>query len=115
MKALLKNIKDAIQGKAPLGATRSPKWQTTRKHHLEKNPTCAVCSGTEKLEVHHINPFHEKPELELDPTNLITLCESKSYGIVCHLAFGHLGDYKSSNPTVKIDSKFWNKKLKSRK
>jgi len=115
MTKLLKNIKDVVQGKAPLGSLRSSKWSKIRSTHLNLHPTCAVCSGTKSLEVHHIKPFHQYPELELDPNNLITLCESKSYGIVCHLAFGHFGDYKLSNPTVQADSLFWNKKLKGRK
>lgn len=108
---ILKNVKDVVQGKAPLACTRSSKWPTVRKHHLENNPICAVCGGKDKIEVHHIKPFHEHPELELEPTNLISLCESKSHGVVCHLFVGHLGNYKNNNPTVVEDAKAWNKKL----
>lgn len=108
---IFKNIKDVVQGKSTLGRVRSSKWATVRKHHIVKNPTCAVCGGTEKAEVHHIKPFHEYPELELTPTNLITLCESKSHGVVCHLFVGHLGNYKNSNPEVVEDAKAWRDKL----
>lgn len=108
---IIKNIKDVIQGKAPLGHKRSNHWPTVRKHHLEQNPVCIVCGDKEKLEVHHIKPFHEHPELELEPTNLITMCESKSYGIICHLLVGHNGSYKKINPNVLEDAKIWNTKL----
>lgn len=115
IKALIQNVADAIQGKAPLGATRSPQWPKVRADHLKKNPNCALCNGKASLEVHHIQPFHIKPELELDPTNLITLCEAKTNGINCHLAFGHLGNFKSANPVVVRDAGIWNKKIRTRK
>ena len=34
---VFKNIKDAVQGKAPLGHRRSSHWSTVRKHHLKNN------------------------------------------------------------------------------
>lgn len=108
----LKNLKDAVQGKAPLGHIRSNHWPTVRKHFVEANPTCAACGGKDKIEVHHKQPFHLKPELELDPTNLISLCESNSYGIVCHLTIGHLGNYKNVNPDVVEDASNMLKKLR---
>jgi hypothetical protein len=111
---LLKHIKDLVQGKTSLGKTRNSKWPKVRENHLKSNPKCAVCGGNKKLEVHHIEPFHINPDKELDLTNLITLCEYKANGINCHLAIGHLGNYKSLNPKVKEDAFIWNKKIKSR-
>ena len=108
---ILKRIKDAVQGKAPLKTKRSSKWPTVRKNHLANHPCCAVCGGTEKIEVHHVVPFHENPSLELEPNNLISLCESKSFGLVCHLLVGHRGNYKKINPDVIEDAKIWNDKL----
>lgn len=110
--ALLGHIKDRIQGKAPAGAKRSAQWPGVRKAHLATNPTCSVCGGKNKLEVHHMMPFHLDPSLELNPSNLITLCESKKSGITCHLFFGHLGSYKRFNPRVMDDSKTWQAKLR---
>jgi hypothetical protein len=108
----LKHIKDVIQGKATLGSKRSTKWPTVRKQHLERNPTCAICGGTKKLEVHHKEPFHTNPNLELDPNNLITLCEAKKGGCNHHLHFGHLGNYKNINSNIDEDVALWSKKLK---
>ena len=111
---ILKHIKDVIQGKAPIGKKRSSQWPKVRKEHLEKNPTCAVCGSASKVEVHHKTPFHMNPLLELEPSNLITLCETKKNGINCHLLMGHLGNYKSVNPDVEVDASAWNEKLKKK-
>jgi 5-methylcytosine-specific restriction enzyme A len=102
---ILKNVMDVAKGKKPSGAMRSPKWEGVRKKFLAKNPVCAACGETKSLEVHHIKPFHLHPEFELDETNLITLCEVASNGVVCHMNVGHNGDYKSWNVDVVVDAK----------
>jgi 5-methylcytosine-specific restriction endonuclease McrA len=109
--SIIKKIKDTIQG---IPGKRSSKWQTVRKHYIEKNNVCAICGSTEVLEVHHKKPFHLDPTLELDPNNLITLCESKKNGVTCHLWFGHLGDYHSFNENIEEDAKLWKEKLENR-
>jgi 5-methylcytosine-specific restriction endonuclease McrA len=95
-------------------ATRSGHWSSIRKEHLKLHPKCAVCDGDRDLNVHHIKAFHTHPELELDPNNLITLCESGERGINCHLLFGHLGDFRNINPEVEKDTLIWNAKLKEK-
>lgn len=109
--ALLTLARDHLSGKVPLGLSRSGHWPVIRKQHLEKNPTCAVCGGKDKLEVHHMRPFHLHPDLELELSNLITLCESEKNGINCHLLMGHLGNFKSFNIHVVEDADTWNKKI----
>jgi len=95
------------------GATepRSSKWPKVRDAHLKIDPVCNVCGGKEDLNVHHIIPFHIDKSKELDPTNLITLCNARG----CHFAFGHLFDWQSSNPSVVQDSKLFKKKVEDRK
>jgi hypothetical protein len=111
----LSHTLDVAKGKIPAdGPKRSTLWAKVRKEHLKNNPKCAVCEDTHKLNVHHIKPFHLHPELELEPSNLITLCECASYGIICHLLIGHLGDFKNVNPNVLEDVKIWNAKLKEK-
>jgi len=105
---LYHHIKHRIQGKIPPGMARSGKWETVRKHHLEAHPVCEVCGRNKGLEVHHKKPFHLHPELELEDSNLITLCES---GTNCHLNYGHAGDFKGLNPGVAADAKDWHKKF----
>lgn len=104
-------LKDRIQGKAPKGARRSSKWRALRKDFLARNPQCAVCGGTKKVEVHHIVPFHLAPDMELDETNLLPLCERKKYGINCHLLIGHQGNYRDVNLTCYADARYWSGKL----
>lgn len=114
MKQLFKHLDDVKTGKSPSNKRRSDRWPTVRKHFITAFPLCAVCGGKKKLEVHHIMPFHLKPELELEPTNLITLCENDKDGVNCHLLFGHLGNFKSFNQTVKIDAQIWAEKISKR-
>lgn len=104
-------LKDRLQGKVPWGSKRSDQWPLVRAKHLKKQPRCALCGGNDKLQVHHMQPFHLHPELELDPRNLITLCESKKHGVNCHLLFGHLGNFTLFNPTVIKDTAAWNLRL----
>lgn len=111
---LLIKINDTLKGKVPLKLNRSKDWPKVRKAFLEKNNFCNCCGGRNKLEVHHIKPFHLYPELELEESNLITLCEDGSDGLVCHLAIGHLGSYKSYNLKVREDSEYLNNKLLNR-
>lgn len=115
MLRIFTHIKDRLQGKVPAGSKRSPQWPGVRKAHLAKNPLCALCGSKKKVEVHHIKPFHLNPHLELEPSNLITLCENKTVGkLICHLVFGHLGDYRSFNENVIADVQSWNQKIANR-
>ena len=106
-------IKDRITGKAPKGAKRSRGWRKLRREFVKNNAQCAVCGTTKKLEVHHIIPFHIAPDLELDPANLITLCDGKGkYGSrSCHLLFGHLGNFQGVNANLSEDVQIWRARL----
>ncbi len=88
---------------------RSYKWYKVRKKHIEKQPCCQACGSCEKPEVHHILPFHLYPELELDPDNLITLCDK-----YCHFVFGHLMNWKSYNVDIIEDAKKYREKKMTR-
>jgi hypothetical protein len=94
------------------GLTRSAKWPTVRKRHLKTHPGCEICGATALRSVHHIQPFHLFPELELDPTNLITLCEGST--VNCHYLFGHFMDWKNYNPDVAADAKRFSAVVKQR-
>lgn len=77
------------------GANRSGKWPAVRAAFLRKNPACIACGRTAKLEVHHIQPFHLRPDLELIESNLCALCDTP-----CHLVHGHFLNWSASNPEV---------------
>ncbi|WP_338258291.1 HNH endonuclease [Dictyobacter halimunensis] len=86
------------------GRARSPEWPQVAHEHLSREPACVVCGHRGKgLQVHHIKPFHLYPELELDPRNLVTLCETR--GRTHHLLIGHLDDWESYNLHVRADAK----------
>jgi len=91
-----------------LGRPRSSKWKKIREEHLKKQPFCMICGNTKDLVPHHILPFHTDPEKELDPENLITLCEGS---FNCHLFFGHLKNWTKYNPNIVEDAKIWREKI----
>ena len=78
---------------------RSPKWGAVRQAHLGVEPVCQACRGEKRLEVHHVIPVHVDPTRELDPRNLLTLCEAP--GRHCHLIFGHAYDWRLHVPKVR--------------
>lgn len=88
-----------------LFTSRHKDWPKVRASHLKLHPCCAACGRKDFLEVHHRMPVHLVPELELDPDNLVTLCEGPS--VNCHLLFGHLGHWKSWNENVRQDAATW--------
>ena len=87
---------------------RSSQWRKVRKAFVRANPCCAVCNKHKSVQVHHKQPFHIHPELELEPTNLITLCSKH------HLIFGHLGYWRSYNKDVESDCATWRAKYETR-
>lgn len=94
------------------GLKRSAKWPAVRRRHLRQHPACEICGATVLLNVHHIQPFHLNPELELEPTNLVTLCEGTT--INCHYFHGHFLDWTNFNPDVLRDIERYRGKIKQR-
>lgn len=78
------------------GGDRSPRWREVRAEHILKEPVCQACGKTAKLDVHHIVPVAIDKSRELDPENLITLCNQP-----CHLVFGHFMSYYCYNSAVR--------------
>jgi 5-methylcytosine-specific restriction endonuclease McrA len=79
---------------------RSSRWPYARKKHLKTEPACQWCGADLHLQVHHIQPFHLFPGLELVPSNFITLCETPNYN--CHRKVGHLGAWVRWNPNARV-------------
>lgn len=84
---------------------RSSDWVNIRKQHIKQHPFCIACNSIRNLEVHHVKPYQIHPELELEPSNLVTLCKTH------HLVFGHLTDYHSWNENVIEDCQWYLKKV----
>lgn len=91
---------------------RSSEWVKVRSDFVRKHPRCEACGSAYNLNVHHIEPFHQRPDLELVEDNLITLCREH------HFRIGHDPDGKGprkpswleSNPNVRQDAKNWSKR-----
>lgn len=80
---------------------RSPQWPGVERKFRKTQSTCAACGCTTRIQVHHVKPFHMHPELELDPSNLISLCMGPNE---CHLKIGHGDNFKDANPNVREDA-----------
>ena len=78
------------------GGERDSRWREVRAEHIQKEPVCQACGKTTKLDVHHIVPVAIDKSRELDPENLITLCNQP-----CHLVFGHFMSYYCYNSAVR--------------
>ena len=83
---------------------RSSKWPALLKLTIDAHPYCAVCGNKNKksLIAHHITPVWVDSSKELDPGNLIVLCENsdKLPGFNCHLTMGRMGNYRLWNPRI---------------
>jgi putative sterol carrier protein len=82
---------------------RSPEWPDVEKTFRDTHPNCAACGERRQLNIHHKFPFHYvvlcgRPDLELDPRNLLPLCVR--HDCEHHVLLGHLDDYESYNPRV---------------
>lgn len=95
---LVRKVRHALRD--GISSKRSSHWAAARKAHLALFPTCAACGATKRLNVHHVRPFHLHPDLELDPTNFITLCMT----LDCHLLVGHGNNFRAYNPDVRADA-----------
>lgn len=95
---------------------RSPQWAKVRDAFIAKNPSCAACGCKDKsaLECHHAYPFSWPGGdiVELREDNLIVLCSEKANS--CHRLIGHLADFASRNPLVRIDAALMLAKIRNR-
>lgn len=92
---VMQRAKDTARG---VHSHRSPIWPHVRAFHLAKFPACLACGSISRVEVHHVVPFHVAPSLELEPSNLVTLCDGP---LKHHLTIGHLGSWRFINPSVR--------------
>ena len=104
----IESADDLPTDETTIQSERSGRWPAVRAAFLKLHPCCEACGTKTNLNVHHIKPFHLWPELELEPSNLITLCEKH------HFYFGHDADgpsgpkkpnWKTSNRNVWRDAR----------
>lgn len=93
------------------GVKRHRDWPRKRDEILKLSPACIVCGRSDELDVHHIQPYHERPDLELVNDNLCVLCGGDWNH---HFWFGHLGSWKSWNLRVREDAAWFRRRMKCR-
>src|SRR6185312_2603434 len=96
------------------GLARSPHWPHVEKAFRKAHPHCVACApdaSDHAVQVHHRAPFHYvvslgRPDLELDPRNLVSLCETEEGKPAedHHLLIGHLGNFRAGNLEVLEDA-----------
>lgn len=89
------------------GRIHTRAWRTVRRAFLQAYPTCAACGSRSRVRAHHVVPVSVDPSRELDPNNLLPLCESYEQGVNCHLFFGHGGTWQQVNPNAVADAFNW--------
>ncbi len=105
----IKHVRKRAYAARSLGHPRSPEWPRVEQEHRLREPACVACGYKGRdLQVHHIKPFHLHPHLELEPDNLITLCQAR--GREHHLLLGHLDEWGSYNEHVRYDAKHFYRK-----
>lgn len=102
-----------IPPKPKLRSPRSKDWPKVRRSVLARQKSCEATGITKGLEVHHIQPFHLFPELELEESNLIVLTEWATFN--SHFWIGHGGDWRAYNPHVRADAAQMLERIKNRK
>lgn len=85
-----------------VSSKRSGKWEAVEKSFKEAHPACEACGSKNRLNIHHILPFHLDKSKELDTNNLITLC--MDFNKECHYRLGHLSNWHGYNPNIKSDA-----------
>ena len=57
--------------------TRGPRWKALRMQALERDDwRCVQCGTRHRLEIDHIEPVRDRPDLAYSLSNLQTLCGS---------------------------------------
>lgn len=62
---------------------RGPRWRALRLETLRRDGfKCRGCGARGRLEIDHIEPVRDRPDLSFEPGNLQSLCPC------CHTGFG---------------------------
>lgn len=85
----------------PVFGPRSPHWDEVRNEVVADHPYCAASGMKTGLEVHHIMPYHLRPDLELRKDNLAVL--ARPY----HFLLGHFCNWQKFNANVVKDAAHW--------
>lgn len=99
IRSLLRSLGLARDPGVAAGQQRSSNWPAFLREHL-RGKVCCVCGATDGLTLHHVVPVSVDASRELDPTNVVPICDDSSTKR-CHIMIGHLGDWRRWNPDVR--------------
>ena len=68
---------------------KSYKRTYTQRHHPL---VCAACGSYTRIDLHHVKPVAQFPELEFEDSNIIPLCRPH------HFIIGHRQNWSDYNP-----------------
>ena len=107
---MLKWLKNLFFEDRTFGALRSSQWKIVRRINIKDYcELCEVKGGLLRpLELHHVKPYHLFPELELEPSNFITVCRP------CHLRYAHLSSFHSYCLDIKELAREWQERRRDR-
>ena len=83
---------------------RSGKWPRFLRELLAAHPNCRGC-GRKAETGHHLVPFHERPDLELEPANVVPVC------VPCHFVVCHGSSWNLTIPTAAEDLDYHRKRV----
>ena len=104
-------VKDWLDDKPELGGLRSPQWRITKREFAKLHPKkCSInaCKAVFFIELHHCIPFHIRPDLENDFSNLRWFCRKH------HLEVAHLFNFQSYCPDLDKVINLINEYIKNR-
>ena len=73
-------------------------WNKLKQKYLQENPKCEWC-GQDADTVHHIIPVHVNRDLEMEESNLMSLCDNRTRK--CHFIVAHYCHWVKYNDKIK--------------
>ena len=91
------------------GSKRNSGWHKASEAYIREVGQCEFCGaklGEEgvELEVHHVEPFHVRPDLEMEKSNWAVLCRKPHD---CHRLVGHFRNFSLWNPLLRPFLEIW--------
>jgi len=69
-------------------------WKSYKRTYIQRHHpiVCAACGRYDRLDLHHVKPVAEFPELQFEDSNIVPLCR------LHHFIIGHLSNWAIYNP-----------------
>ena len=98
-----KRVEDSRTREVKKRAKRSSRWPALERRTKKSVGACEACGSKKGLQLHHVQPYHLRPDLELEPSNLMVFCMAV-LGWECHLYLAHAGSFRGYNASIRVDA-----------